>query len=187
MFPQIQRLAALKFLTFSSENTMSTLQGTAKGNLSAIKTTVMQQLALGDKALASHFKLTFRNKPDMTLRIAATQIPEMMRHEIESFGHMGSGSNQQGNIKNTGQITATVNEYLDGKTAQFIADSIANKTYHDIDLALTPEDTNLAPIAEWEMLKCYFSSEATDVANEDISGTINFPLTITYNWIEKTK
>ena len=166
---------------------MSSLQGTAKGNVAAIKTSVMQQLALGDKALAPNFKLTFRNDPDMSLRIAATQIPEMMRHEIESFGYMGAGANQQGNFKNTGQITVTVNEYLDGKTAKFIYDSIANKTYHDMDLALTPEDTGLAPIAEWEMLKAYFSSEATDLAVEDVTGTINFPLTITYNWVEKTK
>ena len=166
---------------------MSSLQGTAKGNFNAVKNKVMEQLSLGDKVLASHFMLSVRERPDITLRVAATQIPEMMRHEIESYGHLGSGSNQQGNLKNTGQITVTVNEYMDGKASEFIYDTIKNKKYLDLDLSITPEDTNLEPIASWEMLKCSINSEVVDVANEDISGTINFPLTITYNWIEKTK
>ncbi|WP_070965009.1 hypothetical protein [Vibrio sonorensis] len=165
----------------------SSLQGTAKGDMAATRAIVLEQLSKGDKALTSNFRLKFRNHPDMTFRVSATQIPEMMRHEIESFGHMGTGQNQQGNVKNAGNITVTIEEYLDGKAAKFIGDAIKNKTYYDLDLEITPEDTGYKSIASWEMLKCYLSSEAVDVATEDLTGTIKFPLTIGYNWVEPVK
>lgn len=166
---------------------MSSLTTNAKGNMNAIKAKVLKQASLGEKLQTTHFRLRFREDSEIEFRVAATQIPEMMRHEIEGFGAMGTMSNQQGNLKNVGQFTVTIEEYLDAKAATFINKSILEKIYYDIDLALTPEDTNLEPIAEWEMLKCYLNSEAVDVANEDITGTVKFALTITYNWVEKTK
>lgn len=156
----------------------------AKGNKNLIKDKVLKTRALGERAKTSHFELRFRGHDDMTLRIAATQLPEMMRHDVEGFGAMGTMINEQGNLKNAGQLTVTVDEYLDGKTAAFIKKSVEEKIYHDIDIAITPEDTGLKPIIERKLEDVYISSEAVDLANEDITGTIKFPLTLNYNWVE---
>ncbi len=163
------------------------LTSNAKGNKAAVKAQVQAIRALGERINNAGFIMTFSDAPEMTIRIASTQLAEMKRQVIEGYGPLGVQINQQGNLMNAGEITVQIDEYLDAKTGQFVCDSVDNKHYFDyVDISLVAEDNGFAPIFTQRLEDVWLGSDSLDLSVEDVTTTTKWPLTLNYNWKERT-
>ena len=164
---------------------MSSLTPGVKGNRSFIRKKFMQHRAAGERLNASHYKMDVIGYPNLSVKIASTQLPGLERELIETYGCMGVQSNFQGNLKNAGEITFVIEETIKGDTLKDLIKIINNKEYVDIDIAMTPEDLGGSEILTCEMLECSLAFEAIDVANESVTEIVKPSVTARYNWVDR--
>lgn len=163
------------------------LTSNANGNKALVKAQVLAVRAMGERINNAGFIMTFSDNPELTIRVSSTQLGEMKRQMIEGFGPLGITVNQQGTIINSGEITVQIDEYIDMAAARFIFDAVDEKKYFDyITISLVAEDTGFVPLFTQRMEDVWVSLDALDLSVEDATTTTKWPITLSYNWIEKT-
>lgn len=159
----------------------------AKGDVGMLRNSYKKRIAAGEMVLGSEFKMSFLGQNQLLeVMVRTTQTPEYKRQEVEDFGPMGMGINQQGPLINKGQITVTCVEDLNGSVMEFVRDCVVNKKHVDIELQQTPESLGgSAPDALiHKMFDCTIGSEAVDLSTEDNTVLVKPSLLINYNWAE---
>lgn len=155
-----------------------------KGQRNFIREKWTKHRQVGERAIAAHFEMSVTNYPNLSVKIASTQIPEMARELIESFGGMGVGSNFQGNLKNAGEITVVIEETIKGDTLADLRKIVDNKEYVDVEINMTPEELAGAASVTRTLLECSVVCEAIDLANESVTELVKPSVTFRYNWID---
>lgn len=156
----------------------------AKGNNNFMRAKFMRHRAVGERAIAAHFDMSVSGHPNLNVKIAATQLPGMERELIESFGSMGVGSNFQGNLKNTGEITVAIEETIYGDTLKELQGIVFGKEYVDVKISMTPEEFLGVPSFSVKLLECSIACEAVDLASESVTELVKPSVTFRYNWID---
>lgn len=165
---------------------MSTpLTHNAKGQRNFIREKFIAHRKVGERLNASHYEMIVDGYPNLTLKIAATQLPGLERVLIESFGAMGVESNHQGNIKNAGEVNTSIEETIKGDTLKDLNKIIYNKEYMDITINVTPEEKAGEAIYTCELLECSLMYDNVDLANESVTELVKPAVTIRYNWADR--
>jgi hypothetical protein len=163
---------------------MGTLTHNAEGKRNFIRKNFIKHRQVGERANSSHFSLKVIGYPNLQVKIASCQLPEMTRQPIESFGPMGVGSNFQGNLKNTGEITVMIEETIKGDTLADLKAIVDGKIYVDVEISLTPEELAGGASVTRKLLECYLASEAIDLATESVTELVKVSVTVNYNWVD---
>lgn len=97
------------------------------GNIQKIRHGYRKLVSLGEGAVSDEFILTIEGYPDLRYLCQTTQIPPMIRENIESYGPHGVQFNQQGRFKNAQDIPISFKEVISGKAYKVLRDWIKNK------------------------------------------------------------
>ncbi|MGL5294174.1 MAG: hypothetical protein ACRC9V_10490 [Aeromonas sp.] len=143
-------------------------------------------MAAGEKLNSAEFEMVIDGYSNLSVLIRSTQIPAMGRSEIEDFGPQGLKFIQQGVLENSGEITVTAVETLNGEVLEAIYSIVVNKKYVNLEIKPTPESLNGgAPRGTaWRLENCKIRCEAIDLSTEDVTALVKPSMTITYNWKE---
>ena len=163
---------------------MASLTHNATGKRNFIRDKFIKHRQIGERANASHYEMKVKDYSALDLKIASTQLPEMARELIESFGSMGVASNFQGNLKNAGEITVTIEETIKGDTLAQLQKIVWEKIYVQVEINLTPEELAGSKSFGVKLLECSLACEAVDLANESVTELVKPSVTIRYNWID---
>ncbi|MCG6387496.1 baseplate protein [Vibrio fluvialis] len=158
----------------------------AIGNEPYLKAKFLKNVAAGEKASAAEFKMTIEEYPKVEVLVRTTQFPAMGRTDVEDFGQMGMGINQQGPIENKGEIAVTCVETLTGPVIGMMRDIVRNKRYVTVKIEATPESTlgQAVDDLKFRLLMCKLRSDAIDLSTEDTSALIKPSITVQYNWVD---
>lgn len=163
---------------------MANITGNA-GSISRIKSGYKKLLALGEGVSSDEFIMTFEGNDDVRYLVQSTQLPALMRENIESYGPHGVQFNQQGRFKNAQDVSITFKETIKGLAYQFLRDLVINKKYIKITLTLAGEsftsgNTNTAV----NMEDAWIELEAADLSVEDGATLVRPAGTIHANWCD---
>ncbi|MBE6441322.1 MAG: hypothetical protein E7022_03185 [Desulfovibrio desulfuricans] len=153
------------------------------GNVPVIKKGYKKLLGLGEGVASDEFIMTFEGNSDMRFLVQSTQLPALLRENIESYGPQGVQFNQQGRFKNAQDVPITFKETIKGHTYQFIRDLVANKRYITIKLTTAGEsflDGNSHTALRLE--DCWIELEGVDLSVEDGATLVRPSGTIHANW-----
>ncbi|MGF1905271.1 hypothetical protein [Aliivibrio salmonicida] len=156
-----------------------------KGKPNFIRKKFMEHRAVGERLNASHYKMDVEGYPNLSVKIASTQLPGLERELIETYGPLGVQSNFQGNIKNAGEITTVIEETIKGETLKDLVKIILEKEYVNISIATTPEDLEGKETHVCELLECSLTFDAVDLANESATEIVKPSVTIRYNFVDR--
>ncbi len=156
----------------------------AKGNRNFMREKFIKHRKVGERAIAAHFEMKIKGHPNLDVKIAATQLPGMERELIESFGSMGVGTNFQGNYKNTGEITVSIEETIKGDTLTELKEIVQDKAYVNVEISMTPEELSGKASYTVKLLECSIACEAIDLANESVTELVKPSVTFRYNWVD---
>ena len=162
---------------------MSENLNTQRANVSLVKRSYKNMLAMGEGVNSADFRMIFSGYPDIEFLVQASQLPEIKRELIDSKGPHGVMFKQQGNVLNAGDITITIKEVVTGKALEFLRDVVRNKVYLDIVIALVSETQPQGiPSTGCLLSDCWIEVDGTDFSVEDGTTLIKPNGTIHYNW-----
>lgn len=156
-----------------------------KNNISGVNASYKKLLALGEGAKSDDFRMTFEGAEykDLEFLVQATQLPELKREPIESYGPHGVKFNQAGKFLNAGDITITFKEVISGKVYGVLRKIVKEKIYLKITLALLGESQPTSVAAHTLTLEdCWIEIDALDLSVEDGATLVKPSGTIHYNW-----
>ncbi|MGI3093910.1 hypothetical protein ACRTEP_20980 [Vibrio diabolicus] len=158
----------------------------AAGNMAFLKSKFNKNIAAGEKSMATEFEMTIEEYPEVAVRVRSTQIPGMGRADVEDFGPMGLGVNQQGPLENKGEIAVTCVETLQGPIIGMLREVVRDKKYLTVKIQMTPESLEgKAPDAhKFRLLHCKLRSDPIDLSTEDTAALVKPAITISYNWVD---
>lgn len=141
-------------------------------------------LALGEGTKSDDFKMTIEGYKDLEWLVQTTQLPELKREMIESYGPHGVKFNQTGKFLNAGDMTITFKEVINGTSYMALREMIREKKYLEINLALISESmpTSVTPTTV-RMSDCWLEIDAMDLSVEDGTTLVKPSGTIHYNWV----
>lgn len=158
---------------------MGNISGVVSG-VPLVKAKYAGLLALGEGATSEDFEMVIGGFASLTFLIQTTQIPNLAREQIETFGPHGVQFVQQGRYKNIAEIPISFKEVVSGIVYTQLRLLVINKTYVDIDLFLNNEAG--IPGLVLNMEDCWIELEGVDLSVED--ATLIKPTgTIHANWI----
>lgn len=164
---------------------MSNYLAGVKGDSAFVKQKLIKHRQAGEKALAAQYRMAFEGFPDLEIAISNTQLPQMRRAHVESFGPLGTMSPQQGPLENAGEYTAQVYQTIKGKQLKALRQMVKNKTViKSIIIAMTPESLSGADADGVKLEECWIAVDATDFANDSVTEVVRIPITIYYVWSE---
>jgi hypothetical protein len=143
-----------------------------------------QLLSKGEGATQEDFYLLINDDDDLKFLVQTTQIPQLGREPIESFGPRGVQFTQQGRYRNIHEIPVTFKEVISGLVYLKIRELVVNKTYFDCSLKLVTEGEEVG--LELEMLDCWLELEGSDLSVED-AALIKPSGTLHANWLDWTE
>lgn len=156
----------------------------SKANIPVTQQSYRNMTSMGEGTLGSNYRMTV-NHGDVGLEflVQASQIPELKREPVEGKGPRGVGFNQQGNIKNSGDITISFREVISGAAYKFIKSCIRQKRYLTWTLSLVSESNPEGNAnTTFRIDDAWLEIDATDVANDDGTQFVKPGGTIHYNW-----
>lgn len=155
-----------------------------QGNVNIVKTSYKKFLALGEGVSADEFIMTIEGYNDLRFLIQSTQLPALVRENIESYGPHGVQFNQQGRFKNAQDIPITFKEVIKGTTYQAIREWVKEKKYLKVTLALTGESFPESTAANTVVLEdVWIELEGVDLSVEDGATLVKPSGTLHANWI----
>lgn len=152
------------------------------GNIPNVNKSYKKLLALGEGAKSDDFRMTIEGYSDLEFLVQATQLPELKREMIESYGPHGVKFNQQGKFLNAGDITITFKEVIDGNAYRALREIVKDKKYVEVRLQLMGESESTFGTA-CVMSDCWFEIDALDLSVEDGTTLVKPAGTIHYNWV----
>jgi len=151
------------------------------GNLEAMKGLHSSLLSLGEGATSEDFIMTIDHDATiLRFLVQTTQIPELGREMIETFGPNGVQFKQQGRYKNALDLSITFKEVVKAEVYTKLRKLVVNKTYFDCTLELASEVDLRGLILN--MTDCWIEMEAADLSVED-AAVIKPSGTIHANWV----
>lgn len=152
-------------------------------NIPLVKQSYKNLLALGEGANGADFRMVIEEYPDLEFLVQSTQWPGSTREMIESKGPHGVMANQQGNIKNAGDITIMFKEVVSGVVRRLCSDWVKNKKYLTINLALISESMPVSTDGtSCTMEDCWIEIDPSDLSVDDGAVLYKINGTIHYNW-----
>lgn len=155
-----------------------------QGNVPIVKRGYKKLLGLGEGVSSDEFIMEFEGNANMRFLVQSTQMPALMRENIESYGPLGVQFNQMGRFKNAQDISITFKETIKGHVYQFLRDLVMNKKYINIKLTTAGEaylDGNSHTAVRLE--DCWIELEAVDLSVEDGASLVRPSGTIHANWV----
>lgn len=141
-------------------------------------------LSYGEGAKSDDFRMTFEDEADIEFLVQATQLPEIKREMVETYGPHGVKFNQAGKILNAGDMTITIKEVVTGKAYEFLRKVVKEKKYLEIKLACLGESKPDSPESLTVTLyDAWLEIDALDLSVEDGTTLIKPAGTIHYNWV----
>lgn len=155
----------------------------AKGNVDLVKHGYKKLLGLGEGVASDEFIMTFEGNDNIRWLVQSTQLPALMRENIESYGPQGVQFNQQGRFKNSQDVPITIKETIKGHAYEFLRDLVTNKKYITIKLALAGESFEGGNShTELKLEDCWIEIEGADLSVEDGTTLVRPNGTIHANW-----
>ena len=154
------------------------------GNVPVIKRNYKKLLGLGEGLVSDEFIMEFEGNSNIRFLVQSTQLPALMRENIESYGPQGVQFNQQGRFKNAQDISITIKETVKGHAYAYLRDLVTNKKYITIKLTAAGEsflDGN--PHAAVRLEDCWIEMEGADLSVEDGASLVRPSGTIHANWV----
>jgi len=154
-----------------------------KGNVPTIKKSYKRLLGLGEGVASDEFIMEFEGNADIRFLVQSSQLPALVRENIESYGPFGVQFNQQGRFKNAQDVPITFKETIKGHAYQFLRDLVKNKRYITIKLTAAGEsflDGNEHTAVRME--DCWIELEGVDLSVEDGASLVRPSGTIHANW-----
>jgi len=162
---------------------MATIANVA-GNIPNINKTYKKLLSLGEGAKADDFRMTFEGYDDLEFLVQATQLPELKREMVETYGPHGVKFNQQGKFLNAGDMTITFKEVIEGKIYKALREIVKEKKYLKITLGCLGESKPGSPADLTVVLEdAWLEIDALDLSVEDGTTLVKPAGTIHYNWV----
>lgn len=154
------------------------------GNVSLVKKSYKKLLALGEGVAGDEFKMTIEGYPDLPYLVQTSQLPALMRENMETFGPHGVQFNQQGRFKNAQDIPITLKEVISGVAYKALREWVKEKKYLKVVLGLVGESFSTSNEHNTVVLEdCWIEIEGTDLSVED-GGTLVKPSgTLHANWV----
>lgn len=153
-------------------------------NVPLVKNSYKKLVSLGEGAKGDDFRMTFSEYPDLEFLVQSTQLPEMKRDLIESRGPHGVMFNQQGTLKNAGDITITFKEVISGEALACLSECVREKKYLTVTLALIsesqPDSTSQNTVV---MEDAWFEMDGVDLSVDDTTTLVKPSGTLHYNWV----
>lgn len=155
------------------------------GNVPWVKGSYKKLLGLGEGIASDEFFMTFEGNANVRYLVQSTQLPALVRENIESYGPQGVQFNQQGRFKNAQDVPITFKETIHGYAYEFLRDLVTNKRYITVDLQLAGEsfEGGNAPNSI-RMEDCWIELEGVDLSVEDGATLVRPAGTIHANWIQ---
>lgn len=154
------------------------------GNIPNVNKSYKKLLSLGEGAKADDFRMTIEGYSDLEFLVQATQLPELKREMIESYGPHGVKFNQQGKFLNAGDMTITFKEVIDGTAYEALREIVKEKKYVEVRLGLLGESQPESVYGTTcVMSDCWFEIDALDLSVEDGTTLVKPAGTIHYNWV----
>lgn len=162
---------------------MANITDTA-GNIKKIRHGYRKLLSLGEGVSSDEFIMTIEGYPNLRYLVQSTQLPALMRENIESYGPQGVQFNQQGRFKNAQDVPVTFKEVISGESYKAIRDWAMNKKYLEVKLGLAGEsfptsNTNTTVTME----DCWIELEGADLSVEDGASLVRPSGTLHANWV----
>lgn len=155
-----------------------------KGNVGLYKEGYKKFLSLGEGVSSDEFVMTIEGYENLRWLIQTTQIPPMVRENIESYGPHGVQFNQQGRFKNAQDVPFSVREVVSGEAYKALREIVKEKKYVKITLGLTGESMPTSnEDLTWVLEDCWIELEGVDLSVEDGATLIKPTGTIHANWI----
>ena len=162
---------------------MANISG-VQGNVALVKKSYKKLLALGEGVSGDEFKMTIEGYPDITYLIQTSQLPALMRENIESFGPHGVQFNQQGRFKNAQEVPISFKEVITGVAYQAIREWVKEKKYLKVVVGLLGESFTSSNENNTVVLEdCWLELEGADLSVEDGSTLIKPSGTLHANWV----
>lgn len=155
-----------------------------QGNVPVIKKGYKKLLGLGEGIASDEFIMTFEGNENIRFLVQSTQLPALMRENIETYGPQGVQFNQQGRFKNAQDVPITIKETVKGYAYEFLRDLVTNKKYITIKLTCAGEsflDGNAQVAVRME--DAWIEIEGVDLSVEDGASIVRPSGTIHANWV----
>lgn len=153
-------------------------------NLPKIKHGYKKLLGLGEGVASDEFILTFEGNENIRWLVQSTQLPQLMRENIESYGPQGVQFNQQGRFKNSQDVPITIKETVKGHAYEFLRDWVINKKYLTLRLELAGESFTDGNAHTSIILEdVWIEIEGADLSVEDGATLIRPSGTLHANWV----
>jgi len=162
---------------------MSSLVPGAKGDIPVFKQAMTQRLALGESLKGSDFVMTFEGDDQISVLVAAAQMPSGNRELLETTGPMGVKLREQGNEVRSGEMPVQFNEVITGQVSEFLRTLNEGKKDITTIFKAISESNNAPPTSIGrEFLGCWFAVDPTDFSNDDSASPIKIAATMHFQW-----
>ena len=152
-------------------------------NIALVRGSYKKFVSLGEKAVASDYRMLIPTYPNLEYLIHSTQLPAMAREPIEDYGPHGVQFNQAGRYKNAVDLTITFKETLSGEAYRCLRDWVRNKRYLEVYIGLLGESRPESNANNTLLLDdCWCELEAVDLSNEDNTTLVKPSGTLHANW-----
>ena len=112
--------------------------------------------------------MTIEGYPNLRYLCQSTQLPALMRENIESYGPQGVQFNQQGRYKNAQDVPITFKEVISGESYKAVRDWVKNKKYLTVKIGLAGESFPTSNKNTTVVLEdCWLELEGADLSVED--------------------
>lgn len=154
------------------------------GNVPVIKRGYKKLLGLGEGLVSDEFIMEFEGNSNVRFLVQSTQLPALMRENIESYGPQGVQFNQQGRFKNAQDISITFKETIKGHVYAYLRDLVTNKKYVTIKLTAAGESfLNGNSFNAVRLEDCWIEMEAAEFSVEDGASLVRPSGTLHANWV----
>lgn len=162
---------------------MANIEGVT-GNIPKVRHTYKKVLSYGEGVVSDEFIMVIEEYPDLRYLIQSTQIPALMRENVESYGPFGVQFNQQGRYKNAQDVPIAFKEVIAGHSYKAIRDWVKNKRYLTVRLGLAGESYPNSPgPLTWVFEDCWLELEGADLSVEDGASLVRPSGTLHINWV----
>lgn len=154
------------------------------GNVPFVKKKYKKLLGLGEGVASDEFTMTFEGNNDIQYLVQSTQMPQLIRENMETYGPMGVQFNQQGRFKNAQDVPITFKETIKGHAYRFLRDWVINKKYLTIKLMMNGESfPNGNPDTTITLEDVWIELDGADLSVEDGASIVRPAGTLHVNWV----
>lgn len=162
---------------------MANIAGVAQ-NIPNVNKSYKKLLGMGEGTKGDDFRMTIEGYNDLEFLIQTTELPDLKREVLETYGPHGVKFIQTGKFLNAGDMAISFKEVITGKAYQALREMIKEKKYLKIELALISESQPSSVIPTTITLEdCWIEIDKVSLSVEDGTQLVKPAGTIHYNWV----